>query len=481
MTPFNTIDIGSSRYSRLSAQQSEAMLGASMEILERTGARLDDERALALMQKAGAAVDGNRVRIRPQLVEWAFGTAPKTITFYDRNGAPVMPVGGGRSFFGTGSDCLYIIDHRTWERRKPVLQDVIEGIAVCDALQNIDFVMSMFLPSDVDDRVADRYQMEVMLNHTVKPIMFVSYDVSGCIDAVRMAEEVAGGAEGLRRKPFLGCYVNVTTSLIHNQESLQKLMFLAERGIPATYVPGIIAGTTAPVTVAGSDALGFAGALVGVVLSQLTCEGAPVIVPGASALSMDMRSTIVVYTGPDHQGVNHAMAHARELPIFSLAGASDSKAVDQQAAAEAALTLMLTAFVGGHIVHDVGYLESGMTGCLAQLTICDEIIAWIKRCLSPVETGPEALALDLIDQLGIEGDFIKTDHTLQHFREQWHPTLFNREKHRTWVERGAKTLAERAAAKVDAILAAHKPTALPSDVAARVHAVVTDVEAAGLT
>ena len=383
MTPVKTMDIGSSRYARLSAQQSEAMLAASMEILERTGVRLDDERALALMQKAGAIVDGNRVRIRPRLVEWAIATAPKAITFYDRNGAPVMPVGEGRSFFGTGSDCLNIIDHRTWERRKPVLQDVVEGIAVCDALQNIDFVMSMFLPGDVDARVADRYQMEVMLTHTAKPIIFVSYDVSGCIDIVRMAEEVAGGAEELRRKPFLGCYVNVTTSLIHNQEALQKVMFLAEHGIPATYVPGIVAGATAPVTVAGSDALGFAGSLVGVVLSQLTCEGAPVIVAGASALSMDMRSTIVVYTGPDHQGVNHAIAHARGLPIFSLAGACDSKVVDQQAAAEAALTLMLTAFVGGHIVHDVGYLESGLTGSLAQLVICDEIITWISAASAP--------------------------------------------------------------------------------------------------
>ncbi len=118
-----------------------------------------------------------------------------------------------------------------------MLQDVVDGITVCDALPHIDFVMSMFLPSDVNAMVSDRYQMEVMLNHTTKPIIYVTNEFSGCVDAVEMAEVVAGGAEALMLRPFAACYINVTSGLVHNEEALQKLLFLADKGLPALYIP----------------------------------------------------------------------------------------------------------------------------------------------------------------------------------------------------------------------------------------------------
>ena len=199
--------------------------------------------------------------------------------------------------------------------------------------------------------------------------------------------------------------------------------------------------------------------------------------PGCSAMGMDMKSSIVVYTGPDHQGVNQSTDHYLGLPIFGVGGACDSKTLDQQSAAEAALTLMMNTIVGGNIVHDVGYLESGRLGCLAELAVCDEIITWIKRSLAPVDVSDEALALDLIDQVGPDGGFVDSEHTLHHFREQWHPRLFDRHKFEGWMAKGGKTLAERAAAEVDRILKSHKAEPLPQDVAAEVHQVVEMVEA----
>ena len=137
-------------WARLTHEQCQQLHNASLEILERTGARLFNEEALALVCKAGAkVVEGNRVRFPARLVEQALSTAPRSVTLYDRNGRPIMPLEGANSFFGPGSDCLNIVDHRTGERRRPLLQDVVEGVRVCDALNEISFVMSMFLPSDV--------------------------------------------------------------------------------------------------------------------------------------------------------------------------------------------------------------------------------------------------------------------------------------------------------------------------------------------
>lgn len=466
------------QFRRLSDEQCQKLYWACLEILERTGVRLYDQEALDLLKKAGvSATDGNRVRIPSSLVEKARTTAPRRVTLCDRHGNRVMPVEGHRSFFGPGSDCLNIIDHRTGERRKPVLQDVVDAMILADALPHIDFVMCMFLPVDVPQPVADRYQMEAMLTYTSKPIMYVTTEFSGCVDVVQMAEAVVGGPEALRQNPLAACYINVTTGLRHNEEALQKLLYLAGKGLPAAYVPSTQGGVTAPVTPAGAMAVAQAGALVGLVLSQLKREGAPFIMPGWGGNMLDMRTTVQPYADPDKRAMVPDFVHSLGLPMFALAGCSDSKVVDEQAGIEAALTLMTDVLAGGNIVHDLGYLESGLAGSLAQLVICDEILGWLEHFVRGVEIDDETLALDLIDEIGPDGQFLNSDHTLKHFRERWYPGLFDRNNYDGWLAKGGQTLAQRAAERVKSILARHQPEPLPEDVARAVHAVVKQAEA----
>jgi len=466
------------RFARLSDDACARIHEASLQILERTGARLESPAAVELLRDAGARVDGaDHVRIPRDLVAWALSVVPREVTLYDQRGGRPLRLAGNVAYFGPGSDCLNIIDHRTGERRKPVLRDVEEGIALCDSLANIDFVMSMFLPSDVDNRIADRHQAEVMLTRTTKPIVLVTYETSGLVDVLEMAEAATGGADALREKPFLACYINVTRGLLQNAESLDKLLLLAGRGLPSLWIPVTSGATTGPVTTAGNLALNNAGVLVGIVLSQLRREGAPVIVPGFGGDALDLRTIVDPYSAPDHRGTVPALAHWYGLPMFSLAGATDTKVPDQQAAAEAALTILVDALSGGHLVHDSGYLESGLTGSLAQLTICDEIIAWVRRALAPVPVDDEALALDLVDRLGVDGSFIDSEHTLDHYRERWYPALFERYSYEGWRSRGGKTLLERAAARVDELLAAHRPPTVDPVAARAIRAVVERAEA----
>jgi trimethylamine--corrinoid protein Co-methyltransferase len=358
-----------------------------------------------------------------------------------------------------------------------VLGDVKDGTIVADALPRIDFVMSMVLPVDVSQMVVDRYQMEVMLNNTTKPIVFVTNEFSGCVDAVEMAEAVAGGAEALRLNPFVACYINVTTGLRHNQEALQKLLFLSEKGLPAFYIPVGLGGTTAPITVAGCQVIWNVGALVGLVLSQLKREGAPYVMAGWGAGGLDMKTTVMPYAEPDRRGLAQAMAHYYRLPMFALGGCSDSKCLDQQSSMEAAMTLMVTALTGGNIVHDLGYLESGLCYSLAQLAICDEMLGWLAHFIRGVDVSDEALAVDLIDEVGPDGQFLDKEHTLAHFRERWYPTLVDRNNYDGWQAKGGTTLAERATQRVEKILAEHQPDPLPDDVAQAVHAVVERAKA----
>jgi trimethylamine---corrinoid protein Co-methyltransferase len=463
---------------RLSLGQCQKIYWACLEILERTGVRLFDQDALDLLRKAGITPsDGNIVRIPSGMVEKALTTAPKRITLYNRFGRRVMPVEGYRSFYGPGSDCLHIIDHRDGQRRTAKMRDVIDAVTVADALPNIDFVMSMFLPDDVPQAVVDRCQMEVMLTHTIKPIIFVTNEFSGCQDAVEMAEVVAGGPEALRQKPTVACYINVTTGLNHNQEALQKLLYLSGKGIPFAYVPSTQGGATAPVTPAGALAVSQAGALVGVVLSQLQREGAPIILPGWGGNMLDMRTTVQPYADPDKRALAADFVHYLGLPMFALAGCSDAKLVDQQAGIESALTLMSDALCGANIVHDLGYLESGLSGSLAQLVICDEILGWLSHFVSAADISEEALALDLIDEIGPDGSFLESEHTYKHFRERWYPTLFERDNYEGWLAGGGKSLAERAADRTETILAEHELMPLQENLKQSIRAIVQRAEA----
>lgn len=464
---------GSPFFRKLSDEQLARMHAASLEILERTGVRLHLQEAVDLLKDAGASVsEGNRVRIPPGLVEWALEVAPRSVTLFNRHGEAVMPLEGYNVFYGPGSDCPNVIDFRTGERRPGMLQDIVEGIRVCDALENIDFVMSLNLAGDKPQEHADLYQMHAMLTNTVKPILFVTNEFEGCIHAVEMAERVRGGAGSLRENPLIALYINVTAPLVHNEEALQKLLFMAEKDLPTTYTPVVLRGASGPITPAGAVAYANAGELAGLVLAQLKREGAPVILSGGTQDMLDMRSMLDVYAAPENRVLCVEMAHYYGLPIFGLGGASDSKQPDEQAAAEAAFSLLLETMAGSHLVHDVGYLEGGLTNSLEMIVMADEMIAWVKRFMQPVDVDEETLALDVIDQVGLDDDFLGADHTHVHFREDWYPDLFNRQNHETWTSSGSQTLRTRAAARLEDILQSHQSEPLPAGIKAGLQTII---------
>jgi trimethylamine--corrinoid protein Co-methyltransferase len=341
-----------------------------------------------------------------------------------------------------------------------VLKDLIEGVVLCDALPNIDFVMSMIVATDITSSIADRYHMETMLTYSTKPIIFVTYGIEGCKDAVEMAEVVAGSADALRTKPFIACYINAVSGLRHNKEALEKLMFLAEENLPSLYIPSSTAALNSPVTPAGAVALDNAGVLLGLVISQLVREGAPVIIPGMPQGTFDMQTLVTSYGEPERI-LPQAMAHFYGVPMFAVGGASDAKLEDQQAAAETAMSLVVETFMGGDIIHDLGYIESGITFSFIQLALCDEIVSWIKAYTKEIEVSEETLALDVIAEIGPDGVYLNTDHTLRHYKERWYPTLFERATYHAWFEKGGKSFSKRAQEKIDELLQGHRPEPLP--------------------
>jgi trimethylamine--corrinoid protein Co-methyltransferase len=467
----------SAHYTRLGSDECEKIHGASLEILSRTGIEVHDQKARELLVNGGAKAEGLQVRIPEYMVRRALSTTPKQLTLYDRHGKVAIRAGGYSSYFGGGSDCLYVLDHHSGERRKATLNDVREAVVLMDALREIDFVMSAFLPGDVDPRIYDRYQMEVMLKSTTKPIVFVSPDYEGCVAAVEMCEVVAGGAEDFQARPFATCYINVTSGLVANAEALQKCIYLAEKGLPQLYIPLNAGGVNSPHTIAGCMASMNAGTLLGIVLSQLVREGSAVGIPGWNGGPYNLKTMVGNYVLADEQGVPTSMGKYYNLPVFGLGGATDSKVLDQQCAFEATLSLMTSTLHGANIIHDVGFMDAGMQGSLQLMAICNDILGFLRAATAGVPVDDETLALDVIDELGSSGNYLDHEHTLRHYKEPYYSQLADKNPYSVWLKRGGTSMEERAVKMVDEILANHQPESLDDDIQAKIKKVTARQQA----
>jgi trimethylamine--corrinoid protein Co-methyltransferase len=283
-------------------------------------------------------------------------------------------------------------------------------------------------------------------------------------DIYQIAVAVAGGEVALREKPFLLLYAEPISPLLFPEESLQKLIFCAEKGIPAAYIPSPNTGGGGPITLAGAIAIGNAETLVGLVVSQLVRAGTPFLY-GMNTAALDMKTAIVSYGSPEWSLGMAAwcdLARYYNLPVWGFGGASDSKLVDAQAGLEVMFSLY-TAFLSRcTLVHDVAYIEYGSTSSMELLVIADEIIAMLRSFMSGVPVNQNTLALEAIQRVHSGSGFLSDEHTLANFRSaQWAPRLIDRRRYDMWESAGSPDLAARANQLALKLLASSQPPPLP--------------------
>jgi trimethylamine--corrinoid protein Co-methyltransferase len=453
----------------LSDEQIEAIHHTSLDILSRTGIVMKNEVGRELLLDAGAWESKQRIKIPPHLVMDAIASAPPRIPMFNRLGELTMPLeaGAGRPppvFFGPGSDCPFTIDVETGERRKATAEDVRRIAQLCDGLDQIDFIMSMGTPSDVPPLDHYLHSFINMIRGSVKPNVYTANNRGDMEDIYRIACAVAGGETELREKPFMMLYAEAISPLLFNDESVDKLLFCTEKGIPVTYPPSPNTGGGGPITLAGALALGNAECLVGLVLTQLVRPGTPFLY-GMNTAALDMKSAIVSYGSPEWplgMAACTDLARYYNLPVWGTAGATDSKVVDAQAGIEATVSVMTAFLTRCNLVHDVGYIEYGTTSSMEMLVVVDEIIREVRYVMGGVEVSERTLARQAIHRAKPGGGFLADDNTLDNWKwAQWRPALIDRMRYDRWVEKGRQDMTARANERAREILAEHEVPPLP--------------------
>lgn len=436
---------------------------ATLQILSQTGVVMQDPQGRELLLEAGAWESNGRIKIPENLVTDSIDKAPSRIPMHDRLGNMTMPLELGKVFFGMGSDTTFTIDLETGERRFAKIEDVENFARLGDALENIDFIMSMGSPSDVPTDDLYLHSFIRMLRGSTKPNVYTAQNRKDMEDMYRIACAVVGGEQALREKPIMLHYAEPISPLFIIEESLQKIIFCAEKGIPSAYIPSPNTGGGGPITVAGAVALGNAECLIGLIISQLVRPNAPYLY-GMNTAALDMKTTIVSYGSPEWSlgmGAWVGLANYYNLPVWGYGGATDSKVVDAQAGIEATFSIMNALLTRCTLVHDVAYIEYGSTSSMELLVIADEIIGMSRYLVEGVPVDQNTLALDAIARVEPGGGFIADDHTMDNFRTaQWAPSVIDRNQYDVWVNNQSRDIKTRANQRAQQLLAEHQVSPL---------------------
>jgi trimethylamine--corrinoid protein Co-methyltransferase len=392
---------------------------ASLRILADVGVRLEHDAIVARLLAAGARRGGGPqdVRLPPEMVRECVALAPRTVDLAARDGTAAALDARSETVFWT-TPVLYLW---TGTERRPVTSEDLRAIArLSDGLESVQGVMGVAM-ADVPPLHRDFVGLRVLAEGTRKHARVLCFSPRGMDALVRMKPVFPG--------PWFSVGFTAHGPLRWTNLALEVFARSAGHGIPATVNGEPMAGTSAPVTLAGAFAVGNAEILAGIVVNQLLEPGRPVLYNLGLGHVLDMRRATAVTGGPENAlfaRASAALGRFYGLPSSSWVS-TESLYEDEQAALETMFGVATHLQEGVSLVWGLGQLESEMTLSLAQLVIDDEMVAYARRHRRGFAVDDESLALDLVREVGIAGSFLGTDHTLEHHRREiFAPRLLNR-------------------------------------------------------
>ena len=461
------------QYRPLTEAQIQQIHQASLTVLERTGLCVENARALALYRQGGARVEGNRVYIPPALVEKALEKAPSTVLLAGRDPAHDLILEGRRVYLGTGGSPTSVLDPGADAIRPGTLRDLANLARLADALEHCDFIVVPLHPTGVPEAAVPVNRFYACLSNSSKHVMGGVGSVDGARQVIEMATMIAGSPAALRERPIVSAITSWMVSPLHLDSAVTDILIeWCKHGLPVALSSAPMAGSTSPVTLAGTLTQLNAEQLSGVVLAQLVRPGTPVLagyIPGLA----DMRSGGYL-GGAIEFGMMQAaaaqLAHFYGLPIYGSGGMSDSKLPDAQAGYEKMATLLLAAMGGcNYIHHAIGMVTNMSAVSLEQAVIDDEIAGLVARALGGIEVTEDSLAVEAIHRAGPGGHYLMDAHTVQFMRSEFfYPPLADRQNRAAWEDAGSRDTRVRAAARVEKLLQKHRSPGLPSKVNAAI-------------
>ncbi len=444
----------------LEDRQLDQLQSATLEILEQVGVHCPSEKALNIYSEHGGLVDRSQhvVRLPGEVVMEAMSHAPRFYTMGARIPSFDLRLDGKSLYCATDGCGVETIDFVTRQRRRSKKEDVASMARVSDYLSALSFYWPIVSAQDYPE-TAPLHELDASFNNTVKHIQ--SETIMGewmARYAIEMADVVAGNEQVRRQHPPLSLLVCTIAPLAQDRDGLESALLFAKSGLPVGFMSMANTGSTAPATIAGTLVTADAEIVAALVLIQMAYPGAPVfhsMMPGimhphtGDYQSSTLEGSLLYPLGAE-------MAHHWGVPTLAGIFGTDAQVPGWQSAAEAASSLLLCALVGAETGSGLGLVESCMLLYPEAILMDAELYHRVRFEAAGLDTNPEAIALEVIKEVGPRGHFLAHRHTRTNLRRRQFSDLTAQ----PLQGGGYRDPLDVAREKVDWILANHHPQPL---------------------
>lgn len=448
----------------LSQEEMEMIHDGTCRVLEELGLKVEHEGFLRVLEDFGYPVDRSEqvVRFPRKVVEDYLGRAGGRRREFE-----------GLRFNAGGYPARYL-DPVTGEVRPHTLKSSSDMARLADALENIDTMNCIGIPSDVPLHVQPLYK-KLLSWKTRKP--YSSGEITRVEELPFYIELCERYCEHTGRdlKDVATVNVHKDYPLFLDRSKAELLMAARRSGLRVGIGSGIPSvGLTAPVTLAGAMVVLLADQLSDMLVNRAFSED-PDSYPELRLYNnvgvIDMRNGLNCTSRPEAYLITLAMGDMADF--YGAAGLSDGFGKTQaktvasvQSGVERFGDMLTGVYAGATSFGSLGIIsEPEGINSAVQLVIDDEIAGMLRRIAEGFRVDEEKLALEVIKGAGHRPFFLGEEHTARHMREEiWMSEVFiGGVGYDRWLEEGGRTEVDRAREKAMDVLSGEPPQVLDEE------------------
>lgn len=403
----------------------------ALKTLANLGMRVPNDEVLEMCAGLGCQID-----LEKQVVRFPVSVMEQ---FIDRMRAEskYKPEDTAQKLGGWISTQVSLVDYGTKTRRYGLRDDNMKNIRLVEHLKNVPACNTAVVPSDVPYDIADVVTIADIQKYSTKPGGTYILTPTGA-KYVAQINKLLGLRDG---------YLFETISpLTFKKDTVDMALTFAKNGGGLGIAPMAMSSATAPVTLAGTLVIEVAEVLGSCFLVHMMTGEYPGF--SASCHSVDPRTTLCSFGSPNQALFGVAVAQLARfygLQGGTNTGLTDALVPDFQGGLEKGVTAAFNSLGGLSSIGCQGIVGADMGFSFEQLVIDNEWIDYYNYIVSGFEVTEELIGYEMIEEVGIGGNFLGEEHTVEHMRDSyWMSSIFNRDDWSNWVSKGSKDIYDRA-------------------------------------
>jgi trimethylamine--corrinoid protein Co-methyltransferase len=386
----------------------------SLQILSTVGLRVESPVGLRYFSNMpGKNVDGDRVYIPAEIVDWALKSVPSNISLYSRTGDRVFSIGKDhheKTIFGIGVTNTHYQDSETGDVVPFRRDHTPVSTRLGQSLSEFDTISTIGIPAELSPGVVDLFNTLDLFANSTKPLVLLLLHDSSIAKVFRLIEYLH---PDLKKYPSFITYVNPVTPLILNDGTVQKMVHSIESGCPVAYSNYSMYGATTPAPMVGTISLLNAELLAGLVLSQLIKEGASMIL-GSLPASFDMTTMASPFTSESFL-LNIAcaeMMHYYGIPHCGTSGSGAGLDADLPASDWLWINHLTSSLGKVGLAPFVGGNFESLAFSPSMVVYSNQIIKQVRQFAAGIDLDNITTSMEEIKDAGPGGDFMTSEQTL---------------------------------------------------------------------